>query len=65
MKHIIIKILFVFQKIKDYERDIVNYQSKVESKDTLFNKLQEKFDEQTTNLQLIVCPSSFLVFVQN
>jgi hypothetical protein len=63
MKHIIIKILFVFQKIKDYERDIVNYQSKVESKDTLFNKLQEKFDEQTTNLQLIVCFSSFLVFV--
>jgi hypothetical protein len=63
MKHILIKILFVFQKIKDYERDIVNYQSKVESKDTLFNKLQEKFDEQTTNLQLIVCFSSFLVFV--
>ncbi|CAF4456888.1 unnamed protein product [Rotaria sp. Silwood2] len=40
-------------KIKNYENDIVKHESLIEHKDSLFNELQQKYDEQTKHLQLI------------
>ncbi|CAF1496646.1 unnamed protein product [Rotaria sp. Silwood1] len=40
-------------KIKSYENDIVKYQLLIENKDSHFNELQQKYDEQTKHLQLI------------
>ncbi|CAF1376053.1 unnamed protein product [Adineta steineri] len=40
-------------KIKDYERDLTQYQTIIKDKDTRFNELQQKYDEQTNGVQSI------------
>ncbi|UJR22765.1 hypothetical protein I4U23_025797 [Adineta vaga] len=40
-------------KIKDYERDLIQYRSLIDDKDKNLNELQQKFDEQTQHLQTI------------
>ncbi len=48
--------LSIIQKIRDYERDLAQYQKSIENKDTLFNELQMKYDELKKNqLKAIVC----------
>ncbi|CAF4405734.1 unnamed protein product, partial [Adineta steineri] len=37
-------------KIKDYERDLTQYQTIIKDKDTRFNELQQKYDEQTNGV---------------
>jgi len=46
--------------MKDYERNIAQYQSLIENKDIALNELQQKFDKQTFDLQSIVCIMFFL-----
>ncbi len=45
--------------MKDYEREMAQYQSLIESKDIFLNELQQKFDKQTFDLQSIVCIEFF------
>jgi hypothetical protein len=48
--------------MKDYERNIAQYQSLIENKDIALNELQQKFDKQTFDLQSIVCIIFFKVY---
>ena len=41
--------------MRDYERDMVQYQKSIENKDALFNELQIKYNELTNQLKAIVC----------
>ena len=45
---------FCFQKVKEYERDLLQHQTTIQEKDLLVKQLQLKFDQLTTQLQLAV-----------
>jgi hypothetical protein len=50
--------------MKDYEREMAQYQSLIESKDIFLNELQQKFDKQTNDLQSIVCIEFFKFLIE-
>jgi len=50
--------------MKDYEREMAQYQSLIESKDIFLNELQQKFDKQTFDLQSIVCIEFFKFLIE-
>ncbi len=41
--------------MKDYERDVTQYQKLVENKDTLLNELQTKYNELMSQSKTAVC----------
>ena len=41
--------------MRDYERDVTQYQKLIESKDTLLNELQTKYSELLTQSKATVC----------
>ncbi len=50
--------------MKDYEREMAQYQSLIESKDIFLNELQQKLDKQTFDLQSIVCIEFFKFLIE-